>query len=319
MTHVVVTGAQGFVGAALVRRLLDTGLPGLDLNRLTLVDLHFEDAHPDSRVVHLAGNVAEAEVRDLAFSSPVDLVFHLASVPGGAAEKDYELGYRVNLEATQALLETLGRQPRTDARQSPGFVFASTIAVYGEHLPSVVDEGTLPAPALSYGAHKLASEILVADATRRGWVNGCSLRLPGVVARPGEGTGLMSAFMSQLFWQLAAGRPITLPVAAHGVAWWISVKACVDNLLHAVSVQSGDWNPQRVIQMPALRLTMAEVVDALARRYGEDRHRLVDHAPVQLIERLFASYPPLLTPFAEGLGFRHDGDADALVANALAA
>ena len=319
MTHVVVTGAQGFVGTVLVRRLLSSGLNGFPVDAVTLVDLAFDRAHPDPRVVQVAGSIADASFRTQMFSSHVDAVFHLASVPGGAAEKNYDLGRSVNLDATQALLEALRKQQEVTRQVAlPLFVFASTVAVYGETLPALVDEATLPAPALSYGAHKLAGEDLVADASRRGWVQGCSLRLPGVVARPGEGAGLMSAVMGQLFWKLAAGKPITVPVTAQGVAWWISAKTCVDNLLHATSLGGDHWNPQRLVQMPALRLTMAEVVDGLAARFGADRRQLVTYAPEPLIERLFASYPPLHTPFAQSLGFGHDGDVHRLIEHALA-
>jgi D-erythronate 2-dehydrogenase len=317
MIHVVVTGAHGFVGAVLTRRLLASGLNGQTVDRLTLMDLGFEQPHPDPRVVQLTVSIAEASVRAQAFSSRVDAVFHLASVPGGAAEKNYDLGRSINLDATLGLLEDLRGQQTNAGLALPRFIFASTVAVYGEKLPAVVDESTLPAPALSYGAHKLAGEFLVADATRKGWVQGCSLRLPGVVARPGDGAGLMSAFMSQLFWKLAAGQAITLPVSAQGVAWWISAKACVDNLLHAASLGDDQWNPQRMVQMPALRLTMAQVVDGLAARFGEDRRQLVSYAPEALIERLFASYPPLHTPFAQSLGFDHDGDVNRLITHAL--
>ena len=319
MTHVLVTGAQGFVGAVLVKRLLASGLNSHVVDQVTLMDLAFDQTHPDPRVVQVAGSIADASVRAQAFSSRVDAVFHLASIPGGAAEKNYELGRSVNLDATVALLETLRSQPPVAGLALPHFIFASTVAVYGERLPAVVDEATLPAPALSYGAHKLAGEFLVADATRKGWVQGCSLRLPGVVARPGDGAGLMSAFMSQLFWKLAAGTPITVPVTAQGVAWWISAKVCVDNLLHAASLSDAQWNPQRMVQMPALRLTMAEVVDGLAARFGADRQQLVTYAPEPLIERLFARYPPLHTPFAQNLGFSHDGDVGRLIAHALGA
>jgi D-erythronate 2-dehydrogenase len=261
----------------------------------------------------LAGSIAEAALREQAYARPVDAVFHLASIPGGAAEKNYELGRSVNLEATLGLLEDLRGQARP-----PRFVFASTIAVYGEHLPPVVDEATLPNPGLSYGAHKLAGEYLVADATRKGWVQGCSLRLPGVVARPGDGAGMMSAFMSQLFWRLAAGQPITVPVTPEGVAWWISVSACVDNLLFATTVDPARLNPRRSYQMPVLRFTVGELVDALCARHGEDRRALVRYEPDAFIQKLFAAYPPLRTPEAEALGLVHDGDIDTLIRRATA-
>lgn len=312
MSHVIVTGSEGFVGSALVRRLLDEGLGGRPVTRVTAMDIRFAQAHPDPRVTQWAGSIADTASRARAYGEPVDAVFHLASIPGGAAEKNYELGRDINLGATLGLLEDLRTQNR-----APRFVFASTVAVYGEHLPPEVDESTLPNPGLSYGAHKLAGEYLVADATRRAWVQGCSLRLPGVVARPGDGAGLMSAFMSQLFWKLAAGEHVTVPVSSDGVAWWISVGACVDNLLHAAIVDPALLNPRRSYQMPVLRFTVGALVDALAQRYGPDRRALVTYAPDPYVQRLFAAYPPLRTPQAEALGFRHDGDIATLIRRAM--
>lgn len=311
MVRVLITGAQGFIGQALVQRLLVEGLAGQPVDELLLLDLAFAAPPASPRARCLAGSVDDAALLAQACAEPLDAVFHLASVPGGAAEKDYELGRRINLEATLRLLEALRGQPRP-----PRFVYASSVAVYGEHLGGVVNDSTLPAPALSYGAHKLACEALVADATRRGWVQGCSLRLPGVVARPGSGEGLMSAFMSQLFWRLAAGEPITLPVTREGAAWWISVPSCVANLLLAAVVDPTLMHARRAYAMPALHLRVGEVVDALIERYGADRRALVRHAPDALVQRLFASYPPLHTPAAEALGFRHDGDVQALVRRA---
>jgi nucleoside-diphosphate-sugar epimerase len=316
VSHVVVTGSEGFVGQVLVQRLLASGLNGHAVTRLTLLDVAFQKPPADLRVVQLPGSIADAALRAQAYEPPVDAVFHLASIPGGAAEKNYELGRRINLDATLGLLEDLRTQS-----EPPRFVFASTIAVYGEHLPPQMDEATLPNPGLSYGAHKLAGEYLVADATRKGWVQGCSLRLPGVVARPatGEnsGAGMMSAFMSQLFWKLSAGQPLTVPVSAQGVAWWISVGQCVDNLLHAACVDVGALDARRSYQTPVLRLTVQQVVDALAERCGADRRALVSYAPDPFIQRLFAAYPPLATPRAEQLGFASDGSVARLIARAM--
>lgn len=145
-----------------------------------------------------------------------------------------------------------------------------------------------------------------------------SLRLPGVVARPGDGAGMMSAFMSQLFWRLQAGQPITVPVSAKGVAWWISVQQCVSNLLHAATLDVARLDARRSYQTPVLRFTVGDLVDALFVRFGDDRRGLVTYAPDPFIERLFAAYPPLATPLAEALGFANDGNVGMLIDRAMA-
>jgi len=312
MSHILVTGAQGFVGRALVQRLLAKGLEGRPVKRLTALDLAFAAPHADPKVCQMAGSIADPALLAEACAQPLDAVFHLASVPGGAAEQDYELGRGINLEATLGLLEAMRGQARP-----PRFVFASSVAVYGADLPQYVDAQTLPAPGLTYGAHKLIGEILVADASRRGWVVGCSLRVPGVVARPGDGAGLISAYMSRLFWCLAAGEPITVPVGPHGSSWWISVGACVDNLLHAATLPAEHMNPQRCYQMPAAWLSLADVVEALTQRFGPRCKDLVRYAPDPQVERLFAAYPELNTREAEALGFAHDGTPERLVERAI--
>lgn len=309
---VLVTGANGFVGRVLLSRLLATGLQGRPVDRVIASDLNLDGIPDDGRLQRVVGSIAEAGVLERALAEPVDTVFHLASLPGGAAEKNPLLGRRVNLDATNTLLELLGRQ-----KAAARLVFASTVAVYGDPLPDVVDESTPALPVLSYGAHKLAAEILIADAARRGSVQACSIRLPGVVARPGDGAGLMSAFMSQLFWKLRDGLPIVLPVTASGTAWWISADACVENLLRAATLHPTLFGPRHVIQMPALHLEMQSVVDALVHALGEDRRTLVRFEPHAMVQRLFASFPPLITPQAEAIGFRHDGSADELVRRAL--
>lgn len=302
--HVLITGAAGFVGSALARKLLaEAHESGASV---TLLDITL-DQPSQSGARAVEGSFADRTVLREAMSDGVDTVYHLASIPGGAAERDHELGKRVNLDGTLELIHLCAAQSRP-AR----FVFASSVAVYGEKLPAQMDETASCKPATSYGAHKQIGEIALADAVRRGRLTGCSLRLPGVVARPQGNSGLVSAFMSDIFWALRAGQPITIPVSRTATAWWISRECCVDNLLRAGTTEAGNLRVP-TYQMPVLRLSMEEVLVALAARFGAQWSDLVTFEPDARIEALFGSYPVLRTPEAEVAGFRNDGTVEELV------
>lgn len=316
--HVLVTGAAGFVGEALVGRLLgDASATPHPVTRLTLVDQHLGPTAnawcEDARVALHEGDFGAPALLDAALTEPVDLVYHLASVPGALAEREPALGARVNLHAVLALFERLAA-----AASPPRVVFASSIAVYGPLDPELrVDETTLPAPALSYGAHKLMAEVMLADFSRRGQLDGVSLRLPGIVSRPPSGSGHGSAFMSDLIRQVHAGQAYTCPVSARARCWWMSRECCIENLLHAARVLQGHRLPaQRVVQLPVIAATVAQVAVAAATAAGHDPR--VEYRPDAELEAVFGRMPTLHTPQARALGFADDGSLERLVVNALA-
>ncbi|MGN8086396.1 NAD-dependent epimerase/dehydratase family protein [Ralstonia sp. 22086] len=306
--HILITGAGGFVGRGLVRRLLASADSETQdrVTRLTLLDVAVGPID-DPRVRVIEGDLADASLLQAATAVPVDVVYHLASVPGGAAEQDYELGRRVNLDGTQQLIDVCRR-----ARNRPRFVFASSIAVYGHALPSAMDESSPAIPVTSYGAHKLIGEILVSDATRRGELDGWSLRLPGVVARPPVPSGLVSAFMSNLFWAVRDAAPITLPVSASATAWWMSRQRCIDNLLHAGRTSWPHASHSPVV-LPVLRCSIHDVLDALGERFGRERLARVSFEPQPRVQALFGAYPELATPKAQAAGFCSDGSVQAML------
>ena len=318
--RVLVTGADGFIGRALVARLLSSGvLPGLgDARRqVVLLDRQFSASAVDARVRVVAGDIADPAVLREAFRESVDCTFHLASIPGGAAEAQFELGLHANLDATVRLLEQLRSQSLTAGAPPPKVVFASTIGVYGVPLPEVIDESTIPAPTLSYGAHKLIGEILITDYSRRGYIDGRSLRLPGIVARPPQAAGMLSAFMSDLIRLLAAGRTFACPVAREGMAWWMSRACVVENLLHAAGLGAAVVEKSRVWLLPVLHASLGDIVGAIARVHGDEVLDRVTYHENAALQAQFANLPPLSCPASLDAGFRHDGTLEALVQRAL--
>lgn len=313
--NILITGADGFIGRALAARLLSSGpLPELgDARRhITLLDHRFSSPAVDAGVRRISGDMSETTVLRAAVAGGVDVVFHLASIPGGTAEGDFALGLRVNLQASVSLLELLRQQPRP-----PKLVFASTIGVYGVPLPALIDENTETAPTMSYGAHKLIGEILVSDYSRRGFIDGRSLRIPAIVARPVQGSGLLSAFMSDLIRVLSTGGSFTCPVSSKGMAWWMSRSCLVDNLLHAASLTAEQVRRRRAYLLPVLHASMADVVAAIARVHGEEVLGRVAYRPDPELQAQFASLPPLRCPASLDAGFRNDGSLEALVQRAV--
>lgn len=307
--RILITGANGFVGSELVGRILDHGIDGVDnITRLTLVDTHFSRACTSSQVHRVEGSIAEQSVLEAALREPADLVFHLASISGGRAEQEFSLGMDVNLKATMTLLELLAAQA-APAR----LVYSSTIAVFGPHLPPLVGDDTPKRPELSYGAHKLCSEILIDDYSRRGLLDGRVVRLPGIVARAAD-AGLLSAFMSDIFYSFALHRPFVSPVSPEATMWMMSVACCADNLLAAAAIDPERLSQRRDFTLPALRVSMAELVDALAGFFGRTP---VSYAPIAPLEAAFGRLPEQDSRAAEALGFRHDGSLDSLIRHAM--
>ena len=317
--HVLVTGANGFVGRALAARLAREGRLGdRALTRLSLLDLEFGGLPlQDGLVQRHAGDLADAAWLEAVLgNTALDAVFHLASIPGGTAEANYELARRVNLDATIDLLER-GRAQVLRGGTAPLFVFASSIAVFGA-MPDIVTDDTLPRPAMTYGAQKLAAEVLVDDFSRRGWVDGRSVRLPGVLARPPARTGQLSAFLSDIIRELAAGLPFVCPMSASATTWASSLPNVVDNLLHAalldVAARSGG---RRTFTLPTSRFSMADLIDAIAEVHGRECIGRVRFEPDEMIEQRFGRFPPLDARAAVAAGFRADAGLPELVRCAL--
>lgn len=302
--NVVVTGAGGFVGRELVRSLLERG------HRVVGIDSAAGGIPEGAGAI--AGDLGDPAIRAQALAGGCDALIHLATVPGGAAEANPAASRRINVDAMyDLLLEASAIQPGLRV------VYASSIAVFGDPLSALVDDDTPLSPKMIYGGHKAMMEDAVAMFSNRGLIDGVSVRLPGILARPKGPSGMKSAFMSDLFHALKAGDAFTCPVSAQGTIWAQSVRQCAANFVHALDLDCALLPPTRAVTLPALRVTMGELAAEIARQCGVSSD-LVTYAPDAALEAAFASQPPLETPAAFRAGFAHDGDSAMLVANALA-
>jgi nucleoside-diphosphate-sugar epimerase len=302
----LVTGAGGFVGGALLRRLVETRAAG---DEIIATDLRFPHTLPG--VDYVVGEIdAPRLVADLVGRQPHRIV-HLATVAGVLSATDFALGKRINLDATLALLDAIrssGHRPR--------FIYSSSVGVFGPPLPDSVDDDTLAVPGNSYGAYKMACELLIADYSRAGFVEGLSLRFPGILARPEGSKTMLSAFMSNVFYAARRGEPFTLPLDPDDGSWLMSLRCCVDNVVHALRMPADTLPQRRYWNLPALRVTMRELVAALAEIYGPSVCDLVGYEPVEQARKMF-SQVPLRTPGAERCGFIGDRTATDLVRNSI--
>lgn len=313
--RIIITGAGGYIGQGLAQALLAGRFDGVSVTQLVLNDVKLPaSTDPDSRVRQVPGSLNDAEILDALFDEPADWVFHLAGITSRQAEEDLALGLQVNLLATVALLERLRLQP-VPAR----LVFTSSIGVFGAPLPAVIDDSTPVEPALSYGTQKRMAELLIADYARRGHVDGRTVRLPGVIARPPQPQKAMSAFSSDILQELAAGRSYTCPVSPEASNWLISLPCCLEQLIHAARSPAPSWPTSRVVTLPAQRVTTGVLVSALEGHLARPLAHLVTWAPEPAIEAQYGNWPTLRTDAADHIGFCHDGTPERLVARALAA
>ncbi|MEO7786317.1 MAG: NAD-dependent epimerase/dehydratase family protein [Sphingomicrobium sp.] len=297
--RVAVTGAAGFIGRAVVEQI-ERGAIGL-ISELRLNDVCAFD-HPRASVV--AGSYAEPEVRERLCAGGVDLLFHLASLPGGASEQDPALGRSVNLDGSIALIDAVA------ATGMALVVYTSSIAVLG-HGGNTVDGETALRPTGSYGTHKAMVEYYLADLTRRGVVDARSVRPAGIVARPREAfAGFATAWMSDLFHAAAERREIAIPARADAHIWLQSVDTVADNIIHAALMPADGLAAHRAWTLPATVVRLDGLVEALGRRTGEAMR--VDYRGGPFDQ------PPLDASDALNVGFVSDGDTDALVETVLA-
>jgi D-erythronate 2-dehydrogenase len=329
VANVVITGGAGFLGSRLARELLAAGSievagqAAAPLRRLMLIDSAPapRDLAAHTRVSVLEGDLAAVLSESTAGARAVadaDVIFHLAAAVSAECEADFDLGVRANLRGTEALFAAGRRYGRV-----PVVVFASSVAVFGasaEHpLPAVVDDQTLPNPQSSYGTQKVIAEYLLADYTRKGLLRGRTVRLMTVVVRPGRPNAAASGFLSGIIREPLAGQRATCPVGPETAAAVGSPARTVAGLLRAAGASDAAWGGLSAMNMPALTVTVADMIAALERAAGNGAPALIDWVPDARIARIVSSWPARFqSDRAARLGLAPDPDFDSIIALHLA-
>jgi nucleoside-diphosphate-sugar epimerase len=312
---VLVTGAAGFLGRRLIGALLARGeLTGASGTPVAIKQIDAFDVVPltgidDPRVRPVTGDITDRAQIERLIDADTHAVFHLAAIVSGQAEQEFDLGMSINFDATRMLLERI-RAVGTQAR----FVMTSSVAVFGGALPATVPDTQVWAPQSSYGTQKAMADLMLADYSRRGYVDGRSLRMPTVVVRPGKPNRAASSFASGIIREPVNGVDAVCPVAPESILWLMSPDRAIDNLLHGYELPKDKLTNGRVINMPGLSVSVQDMLASLRRIAGDAVANRVRVERDPAIERIVNSWPGNFSAdYARSLGFVFDADFDSVV------
>jgi nucleoside-diphosphate-sugar epimerase len=315
--NVTITGGAGFLGRKLAERLLAANaLIAKDgsekaVTRLTLVD---QVGPPDSlandgRVTVMTGDVTDPALLREAIPADTDSVFHMAAVVSAGAEEDFDLGMAVNLDATREILE-IARGHGT----CPKLVFASSCAAFGGDMPDVIEDMTAPTPQTSYGTQKVIGELLVNDYSRKGFIDGRSLRFPTVVVRPGKPNKAASTFASSILREPLQGDRAVCPVTPESRMWMASPRSIVQNVVLAHNLPAEAWGANRTVALPGFVQPIGEAVAVLRSIAGDTVADRVDWVPDAFIQKIVDGWPPAFdTKKALALGMVQDSGIEDVI------
>ncbi len=307
--RVLLLGGAGFLGKRLALQLLEQNVLDLggqqerELSELIVFDHHMAEGLPeDSRLRIVQGDICDPHSWSGFIDQKGGVIFHLAAIVSGEAEQNFELGMDVNLHATLKLLEYC-----RSSGTCPVFVFASSCGVYGGALTNIIRDDTAATPQSSYGTQKALADLLINDYSRRGWIDGRSLRLPTIVVRPGKPNAATSSFASSIIREPLQGRSVECPVSDETKIWILSPKRVTDCFIHAAQLPQSELGPNRVIVLPGLTTTVREIIDSLIERRGEEIGDLIKMKPDAFIRSIVLTWPPNFEPKRAGeLGFIAD-------------
>jgi D-erythronate 2-dehydrogenase len=312
--HILITGAAGMIGRKLTARLVEAGaLNGRPIEKLSLIDTSAPQ-RPEkfSGIVGtFAADISEPAVVQAAVAGRPDVIFHLAAIVSGEAELDFEKGVRINLDASRSLLEAI-RQTGQD--YCPRVVFTSSIAVFGAPFPYAIPDDFHLTPLTSYGTQKAIVELLLAEYSRRGFLDGVGIRLPTISVRPGRPNKAASGFFSSIIREPLAGEEAVLPVEESVTHWHASPRSATGFLIHAAGLSRQQIGPRINLTMPGVCCTVAEQIAALRRIAGDEVAARIRRKPDPLVVRIVDGWPRRFDPQrALALGFKAESSFDEII------
>jgi nucleoside-diphosphate-sugar epimerase len=313
---IAIIGAAGMVGRKLTQRLVTEGtLRNQPVSSLLLADVFAAEVPPafTGETVVQTGDLSDrAEIDRLVAARP-DVIFHLAAIVSGEAEIDFDKGYRINMDGMRHLLESIRAAQSVDGYK-PRLVFTSSIAVFGAPFPDTIPEEYFHTPLTSYGTQKEISELLLADYSRKGFVDGIGIRLPTICVRPGLPNKAASGFFSNIIREPLVGKEAILPVSDTVRHWHASPRSAVGFLIHAANIDTELVGPRRNISMPGVSATVAEQIEALRAVAGDKAVALIRNEPDELIMRIVNGWATRFDASrAEALGFKADSSFEAII------
>src|SRR5689334_2998882 len=302
------------VGRKLTERLLKDGRLGdREISGMTLQDVVAPEkpANAPMPVKVVASDFADAGAAAGLRADRPEVIFHLAAIVSGEAEAEFDKGYRINLDGTRYLIEAIRH---LGGGYKPRLVFTSSIAVFGAPFPEKIGDEFFHTPLTSYGTQKLICELLINDYTRKGMLEGISIRLPTICVRPGKPNKAASGFFSNIIREPLNGEEAVLPVPDDVMHWHASPRSAVGFLIHAATLDTGRLGARRNLTMPGVAATVAEQIEALRRVAGEGAVKRIRRAPDPTIARIVAGWPRRFDARrAREVGFRAEDSFEEIV------
>ena len=311
---ILIMGGAGMIGQKLLNLILNKGeLRSQKISEITLFDI-VDAPHPTNTSISIitkTGDISDPSVSNDLVSSEPDVIFHLAAIVSGQAEQEFDLGWNINAKGSWGLFEAIRHKGKN---YCPRVVFTSSIAVFGAPFPDQIPDNFFTTPLTSYGAQKAISELLLADYSRKGMIDGISIRLPTICVRPGKPNLAASGFFSGIIREPLNGKEAILPVSTDVRHWHATPRSAAGFLVHAAEIDTAKLNNRITLNMPGLSVTVQEQIEALERVAGSDVVKLIKHQSDPVIEKIVSGWARNFeTKRSIDLGFKAESNFDEII------